>query len=241
MRLVPSALSALGLVSLSVLATGSALAQEAGDNVVVVELFTSQGCVSCPPADALLGELAERADVIALALHVDYWDYIGWEDTFATPENTARQYGYGHASGSSLVYTPQMVIGGTDHVGGYIPMMVAELLQAHRDAPKKVEVSIETHGETITIAAEALMDTLPQDIQVHVVSYIPHEQVAIERGERAGTVSDLYNIVDTWQIVAEWDGAEPFATEVTAGSGLPHVVIFQENGFGPILAAARLN
>src|SRR5260370_38334763 len=85
------------------------------DMPVVVELFTSQGCSSCPPADLFLGKLAERHDVLALAFHVDYWDYIGWKDPFAFKIATERQYSYGHALDLNLAYTPQRVIGGIQH------------------------------------------------------------------------------------------------------------------------------
>src|SRR6056297_1329329 len=95
-------------------ALASFTAPALADDPVVVELFTSQGCSSCPPADAMLGELAERDDVIPLALHVDYWDYIGWADIFADPAYTRRQKGYAHATGQRMVYTPQMVIDGQD-------------------------------------------------------------------------------------------------------------------------------
>ena len=84
----------------------------------VVELFTSQGCSSCPPADAVLAELAEAGDVVALGYHVDYWDYLGWKDTLGSPENTARQYEYGKSFGDRSVYTPQAVINGRTHVNG---------------------------------------------------------------------------------------------------------------------------
>ena len=83
---------------------------------VVLELFTSQGCSSCPPADALLAELAERPDIIALALHVDYWDYLGWKDSFGSPKYTARQRAYAKAARSRSVYTPEMVVQGEDRV-----------------------------------------------------------------------------------------------------------------------------
>lgn len=96
----------------------TAPAASADEKTVVVELFTSQGCSSCPPADALLAELDKSADVIALALHVDYWDYIGWKDSFADPENTERQRGYARAAKARSIFTPQMVIGGVDHVIG---------------------------------------------------------------------------------------------------------------------------
>jgi len=92
--------------------------QANADGPVVVELFTSQGCSSCPPADKILGELAKRDDVIALSLHVDYWDYLGWKDDFASPAHTARQQGYATALGERMMFTPQMIIGGTDSVVG---------------------------------------------------------------------------------------------------------------------------
>ncbi|MBT5374998.1 MAG: DUF1223 domain-containing protein, partial [Rhodospirillaceae bacterium] len=85
---------------------------------VVVELFTSQGCSSCPPADAFLNDLSRRDDVIALSLHVDYWDYIGWEDPFATPESTNRQRRYAPVLAARSIYTPQMVIDGAAHEVG---------------------------------------------------------------------------------------------------------------------------
>ena len=116
---------ALCAAALSIMSLG--LPGAAQDSPVVVELFTSQGCAACPPADALLGELARHEDVIALALHVDYWDYIGWEDVFARPEFTQRQHAYGHAAGSTVVYTPQMIVGGQERVVGVRPMAVADL------------------------------------------------------------------------------------------------------------------
>ncbi|RWP76782.1 MAG: DUF1223 domain-containing protein, partial [Mesorhizobium sp.] len=84
----------------------------------VVELFTSQGCSSCPPADTLFSELAAKEDIVALAYHVDYWDYLGWQDTLGRKENTERQYDYMRAFGSRSVYTPQAVINGRVHVNG---------------------------------------------------------------------------------------------------------------------------
>ena len=107
----------------------------AGDgSPVVLELFTSQGCSACPPADALLTEYAPRDDVIALALHVDYWDYIGWKDTFGDPAHTTRQKGYAAAADRSFVYTPQMVVDGQGQIKGVKPSQVAaavdELLAA---------------------------------------------------------------------------------------------------------------
>ncbi len=217
-----------------------AAAQEA-DGPVVVELFTSQGCASCPPADALLGELAGRDDVIALALHVDYWDYIGWQDTFAQPDFTARQHGYGHAAGSTVVYTPQMIVAGQDHVVGVRPMAVADLIQAHRALPDPVRISVREGGEGYEVEAVARMDPPRPQMVVQVVGYMPHAEVPITRGERAGTVAEHYNVVTSWRVVGDWDGRSPFVMRITPQGDNPHVVIVQQAGHGAILGAARLD
>ncbi len=218
----------------------SAAVADGGDGPVVVELFTSQGCTACPPADALIGELSMRDDVIALALHVDYWDYIGWEDIFATPQFTERQHGYGHAAGSTVVYTPQMIIGGQDRIIGARPMAVADLIQAHNALPDPVTLTVEPGADEYRIEAVAHMPPPRPDMVVQVVSYIPHAEVEINRGERAGTVGSHYNVVTSWQVVGEWNGDAPFNFSVLPQSDQPHVVIVQQAGYGAILGAARL-
>ena len=228
------------LVALGVLGAQGAVAQER-EGPVVVELFTSQGCSSCPPADALLGELAMRDDVIALALHVDYWDYIGWADTFASPQLTERQHGYAHAQGSTVVYTPQIIVGGQDHVVGVRPMAVADLIQAHRAAPDPVSVALRQDGGAVALEARANMAPPRPMMVVQVVTYSPHEEVEIERGERAGTVAHHYNVVTSWQVVDEWDGSAPFVARIERQGGQPLVVIVQHAGQGPILGAARMD
>ncbi|AHM05533.1 hypothetical protein that often co-occurs with aconitase [Roseibacterium elongatum DSM 19469] len=162
---------------------------------VVVELFTSQGCSACPPADGLLAQLADREGVIALALHVDYWDYIGWADTFAQPAFTQRQHDYGVAAGSTVVYTPQMVIGGADHVVGFRPMEVADLLMEHGNAPDPVRLSVDATGDGYDLQADWLADTPAPPMVVHLVAYQPEERVEIARGENAGRVAEYHNIV----------------------------------------------
>jgi len=207
---------------------------------VVVELFTSQGCSSCPPADALLGELAMRDDVIALALHVDYWDYIGWEDVFASPQLTQRQHAYARAMGSTVVYTPQIVVGGQEHVVGVRAMAVAELIEAELDAPDLVTVAVTREGDTVALEARAHMEPPRPMMVVQVVTYSPHEEVRIERGERAGTVGHHFNVVTSWQVVAEWDGAAPFVARIERPGDDPLAVIVQRVDHGAILGAARL-
>ncbi|WP_224815190.1 thioredoxin family protein [Hasllibacter sp. MH4015] len=211
------------------------------DGPVVLELFTSQGCSSCPPADDLLGQLAEREDVIALALHVNYWDYIGWEDTFATPQLTERQHYYGHAAGSTVVYTPQMVIGGVDHVIGTRAMEVADLIAAHMAQPDPVDVDATPTGDGWQVQAVWVGDGTAPQMVVQVVTYSPHEVVEITRGENAGLTVDYHNIVRSWQVVSDWSGATPFEAQVMPTGDMPHVVIVQADGHGAILGAARLD
>ena len=109
---------------------------------VVVELFTSQGCSSCPPADEILGDLAMRPDVLALSLNVDYWDYLGWKDTFALPGNAVRQRQYVAGWGGRTVYTPQMVIGGAVDVVGNKRRAVESALQKLAATPAAAEIRL---------------------------------------------------------------------------------------------------
>ncbi len=231
----------------SFLPLGAALADEHAQssqvqNPVVIELYTSQGCSACPPADALLAELAERDDVIPLALHVDYWDYIGWADTFANPAFTERQHGYAHAAGSRMVYTPQMIIGGVDHVVGYEPMDLAHVIQQHQQLEYPVTLSLTAVDGRIELRAEASMVVDGAGMVVQLVHYTPLERVEIRRGENAGRVVDYVNIVREWHVVQEgWTGEAPFVAQIDPSSTEPAVAIVQLAGHRTILGAARLD
>jgi len=210
----------------------------AADDLTVVELFSSQGCSSCPPADAMLHDLAKRDDVIALALHVDYWDYIGWKDTFADPAYTLRQHGYAHANDATTVYTPQMVIGGVDFVVGTRPMVVADLIRDHGAIPNPVEVTLTVSGGQVLIRAEAVGRTRGT-LAVQVVSFDPYETVAIARGENAGRELAYANVVTNWTALGDWNGRGVYEASVPRGTG-GIAVLVQENGFGRILGAAQI-
>ena len=230
----------MGWVRRVVLAASVALAgATATADPVVVELFTSQGCSSCPPVDALMAELAERDEVIALALHVDYWDYLGWEDSFADPAFTARQKRYARAAGSRMIYTPQMIVGGADHVKGFQPMELADLIQAHREAPDPVAVSLERKGELLFVTLKPRGGEVGE-VVVQLVRYRPEADVEIERGENAGRTIAYRNIVTVWRPIATWNGRTPMKLAAPISGPEPVVVIAQEAGYGPILAAARL-
>ena len=189
---------------------------------VVVELFTSQGCASCPPADAVLGELAGRDDVIALSLHVDYWDWIGWTDRFARPAFTARQRAYAEAARSNVVYTPQFVVDGVDQIEGAAQMKLAEAIAAHGAASEDV-----LRMATTSRGREALAMPVSGGGRIVLVTYRPEAQVAIEGGENAGHELTYRNVVEGWDVLADWDGTEAAFVLPDPPAGLRQAVIAQ--------------
>jgi len=212
---------------------------QAGDQPVVVELFTSQGCASCPPADALLGELAGREDVIALGLHVDYWDYIGWKDVFGSPAFTKRQKDYAKAAGRRTMYTPQLIVGGKDHVVGFRPMELAQLIEMHHAVPDRVNLTAVRQGGDVVLRAR-LVDGPTVNMVVQLARFSRKETVEIENGENAGRTITYHNVVRDWSTLGAWDGATPLTLEFAAPDG-PLAIIIQEAGYGPVVAAARLD
>ena len=223
---------------------------------VVIELFTSQGCSSCPPADRLLGRLAKRDDLLALSLHVDYWDYIGWKDEFALPRCARRQRGYARAAGRDMIYTPQMIVNGREALTGTRPMELAELIMkyqrpGHDEGP--VDLALTRRGNRLTVALRPRAakgggaagrggsggGRAGGDLVVQLVQYAPHLRSDIARGENAGRRLDYYNVVRDWRVLGEWDGAAPARFEARLRAGLSAAVIVQRAGYGPILAAAR--
>lgn len=232
---------------------------------VVLELYTAQGCASCPPADEMLGELAMREDVIALALHVDYWDYIGWSDVFADPEHAERQKRYARRHGLSTIYTPQAVIGGVDILEGFRVMRIMDLIEAHANRPPEVvleltraesgALEIRAHmiadAESPVIASRsagagpvlgAAMARMPEPAPMilQLVRYRPMAEVEILSGENAGRHGRYFNIVTSWRTIGQWDRQMPLEMSVQIEGPDPAVVILQEAGQGEIAAAARL-
>lgn len=210
---------------------------------VVVELFTSQGCYSCPPADKYVGVLKQRENVIALAYHVDYWDYIGWKDPFASPTNTQRQRGYSKAMGLWSIYTPQMVIDGrlegvgsrTRDISSKISRVGAMSLADRVSIPIDVTVSPEA------ISVQVQGGAAPKGGDIWLVTYDEEKTTSIPRGENAGKTLTEYNIVrGVWRL-GDWRG-EPVSTTVEIahleGAADKAVVLLQEQGQGPIYGAA---
>lgn len=227
------------LVCAGLVGAAMPLAALAEDHPVVIELFTSQGCSTCPPADAMLGELAAMPGVIALGLHVDYWDYIGWTDSFGHAAFTARQEDYARAADARRVYTPQFIVGGVDAVVGADAMEVMSALRRHAEADTGVTLGVTRQDGVLSIAGGAVAPAA-QPMAVQVIRYRPAQTVDIEAGENAGHRIAYSNIVTSWDHVADWRGAGPLALEVAISGNDPVVVIVQEAGPGRIVAAAEV-
>jgi len=210
------------------------------ENLVVVELYTSQGCSSCPPADRLLANLAAHDDIIALALHVDYWDYLGWADDFAKPEYSNRQRRYARAWSERSVYTPQMVVQGVNYmVGSRNDEIQRQIMQAEGVAPK-VAVTARNEGHGIHIRMEALRGEATE-ADIFLVRYVERETVVIERGENAGKTIEYVNIVESWETLGRWDGEGTATVSVPQAEAGEYVVLIQAPGPGQIYAAIRLS
>ena len=199
-----------GTIGLAVAATVAALSfaapVRAGERTVpiVVELFTSQGCNSCPPADAYLGELAKRPDVLALSLHVDYWDYIGWKDPFAQHAFTLRQREYSRALAQRYVYTPQMVINGRLHgIGSERPNIEQLIAEARKERETDAAAS-----PTIALVGDELkIGRGPSGkATVWMAIFDPRQTTAVGRGENAGLDLVEYNVVREWTEIGGYDG-----------------------------------
>ncbi|MFC0279685.1 DUF1223 domain-containing protein [Falsigemmobacter intermedius] len=207
---------------------------------VLVELFTSQGCISCPPADEVFSRLADEPGVIALALHVDYWDYLGWEDAFADPAHTIRQKRYALSSGAKMIYTPQVILNGVERLQGAreaeIRTRIAEL--SRRPAAVGLKLRREAESLTIDVAAAA---PLSRPAVLHLVRYHPGREVEIERGENAGQTITYRNVVTSWTRLAEWRGEAPISLRLPLEGEDRLVVIVQEQGPGQVLAAEQLD
>ena len=205
---------------------------------VVVELFTSQGCHSCPPADRLLGELAARDDVLPLSFHVTYWDRLGWPDTFGLEGSTRRQEVYADWLRLDRLYTPQMVVGGRIDVVGSARERVLdgiELLRSHDEAGPELTVA----GERLSVSAGAQDDPV-----IWLMAFEDHHDVAIERGENRGRTLRYHHVVRELTELGSWHGKAlaielPLARLHAAGRAGAAILV-QRSSDGAILTAAHV-
>lgn len=226
-----------------VLSTGAgASAQDAARGPVVVELFTSQACAACPPADAFFSELAKDPGILPLALHVDYWDYIGWADRFAQSAFTMRQKNYAHAAGRGMVYTPQIIVAGRMAVAGTKQSQVRAAIADERDRAPVVRIDVGTRpGGELRVLLVPLAPIAPS-AEVIVVRYAPLREMSITRGENAGHTFRYVNVVTDWTVLGAWDGQAAAEFVIPARAEVqPGAVLVQAAGYGPILSAARLD
>jgi len=218
-------------------------AERPAPHPVVVELFTSQGCSSCPPADALLGELSARAGILALSFHVDYWDRLGWRDPFGHASHTLRQRGYAARLRQNTLYTPQMVIDGVASVVGSRRGEVEAVIRGRMDRGPAERVSIpigfgRRSDGAVTVMVPAATTTGPADLWLLAID--AEHATPIPRGENAGRTLVGHNVVRSLARLGRWNGDE---LAVTAGPETRHpgadglVVLLQGVDFGPIWGA----
>jgi hypothetical protein len=227
----------LGLAAVA-LAAGITPAAQAQTRPLVVELFTSEGCSSCPPADELLSELARsRPDVLPLAFHITYWDRLGWPDPFALHAATDRQRDYAATLGLDSIYTPQMVVDGhRDVVGSDRGSVLAALRDAAAALPPPVALHLaRTRGQVTLEVGEGAR---AQRGSVLLVGYDAAHRTAVARGENAGRMLTESNVVRSLTRVAEWHGA-PLVLHAAPPVGERLAAILQAPD-GQVLGAARL-
>src|ERR1700743_2913961 len=220
----------------------------AGDPRAVVELFTSQGCSSCPPADKLIGELAKDPSIIALSMPIDYWDYLGWKDTLADLRFSAPQKAYSHVRGDRDVYTPQVIVNGSAHVVGSdragIEGAIDETEKA--DGVMSVPVTMSVTGRQINVSVAASRGgPAAMHGEVWICSISKAVPISIGRGENGGREITYHNVVRNLLKVGDWNGTPDswsVPLENISREGVDAAAVYVQDGNrdkpGPMLGAA---
>ncbi len=222
--------------------TGFIPALHANPATSVVELFTSQGCSSCPPADHLLSALARDPSTVAVSFPIDYWDFMGWQDTLASPSFTARQKAYAASRGDGHVYTPQAIIDGLIDAVGSDKAQIEHAIKTNkgRDGALTVPIHLTESGETLRIDIGA---GAGEAASVFVLRIIRAKTVVIGRGENSGRSVTYTNVVRAIRKIGDWNGkAKSFELSELKGDNEGYVVLLQkgsESNPGVILAAAK--
>jgi hypothetical protein len=217
------------------------------DPRAVVELFTSQGCSSCPPADKVLGELAKDPNVIALSMPIDYWDYLGWKDTLADSRFSARQKAYSQMRGDRDVYTPQVVVNGSAHVVGSDRAGIDDAIKntGKSNGVMSVPVTMTLSGKQINVSVAAGKAPAVAHGEVWICSVSKAIPISIGRGENRGREITYYNVVRSLLKVGDWNGSSGSWTvplENIFRDGVDAAVVYVQDGNrdkpGPMLGAA---
>jgi hypothetical protein len=249
----------LAILALALFWVGPARATEPVDRPIVVELYTSQGCSSCPPADALIAKLSQRKDVIALSLPITYWDMLGWRDTLATDPNTRRQKAYAEIMGHGGVYTPQVIVDGINDIVGsregavnaaiatrksYIQALQARLLaQTLPDRQKLLDIPVTLNAtpREIRVVVGQARDHTNHDATVWLFRVMSQAVVKIESGENSGRTVTYRNVVRDVKAIGVWKGQQVTLDLPRSDSAVPHdgvAVVVQQGGYGRIFGAA---
>jgi len=216
------------ILSLALFMSSSAFASESNQPVSVVELFTSQGCSSCPPANNFVANLVEDDEKLVLSYGVTYWDYLGWKDTFGDPEFTQRQRDYGKALGVPNVYTPQIVLNGSAHSPRYSRKDVDTMLLP--ETKPRAALTLAENGLVVTAEANA-------DVKLVIVRFTPGEQlVPVNRGENGGRTLKISNVVTDVEPVY-WNG-ETAKTKIMPKEGQAYAALFHDFKTAKIVTAA---
>jgi hypothetical protein len=200
----------------------------------VIELFTSQGCSSCPPADKLLGELAEDSSLVTMSVPIDYWDYLGWKDTLANRHNTVRQKAYAHVRGDGQVYTPQAVVNGSVHVLGSDRAAIEHAIAKSRKAGamSAPALSLSFANGRIEIAAAQVPDT-GRTAEAWLWALTKTATVAIARGENKGRTITYHNVARQRVKLGDWNGERStwsVPVQTLAGDGVDEVAVLLQSG-----------
>jgi hypothetical protein len=210
----------------------------------VVELYTSQGCSSCPAADALLNRLAQRDDIIAVSLSVDYWDYLGWKDTLAQAKFSERQKAFAKALGDGMVYTPQVVVNGAVHANGSDLRQIAAAIEKTNKsmAASRVHVNLSATGDKLVVqVASAPQGAVTKEATIWLAVIAPSVEVPITRGENKGKTVTYSNVVRDLMPIGTWNG-KPVTVQLHRHS-IAHAdaerfaVLVQQGRAGPIVGA----
>jgi hypothetical protein len=233
--------------ALSVCAIIAIIRPAHADPRAVVELFTSQGCSSCPPADKIIGDLARDPNVIALSMPIDYWDYLGWKDTLADSRFSARQKAYSHVRGDRDVYTPQVVVNGSAHVIGSDRAGIDGAIDDTKKAAgvMSVPVTMTQSGKLINVSVAASKGPAATHGEVWICSVSKAVPISIGRGENRGREIIYYNVVRSLLKVGDWNGSSGSWTvplENISRDGVDAAVVYVQDGSrdkpGPMLGAA---
>jgi hypothetical protein len=246
MNTSPTVRQALVALIAALVAMGASRGATASDisTIAVIELFTSQGCSSCPPADALMQRYADRNDVVALTMPVDYWDYLGWKDTLASPKFSARQRHYAKARGDGAVYTPQVVVNGTVHVNGSDQTRIDTAIQNLAISAER-RVSIRCRAQDGVVAIDIGGDpsaaaSVSGTVWLAVVR--PMEEIVVRRGENNGRKLAYFNVVRELTPIGMWSG-KPLTVQLpqgalTSAKDSKLAILLQEGTAGRMIAAA---